>query len=214
MYYQIGIADLRACLEVHRRDGKKIGLVPTMGFLHVGHMELCLACQGAKRRHGGLDSSIRCSSAQRGSARYPRDLERDAALLEKCRRRFSFRARGRISVSTPDADRCRRARHRPAAEGEVRPGILPWATAVTKLFIIVRTCGLFGEKDHQQVVLIKRMVEDLGKPVDVIAVPTAREADGLACPPERLSEREGRGGGHRTANARRGCAALRRVGLR
>ena len=189
------IADLRACLEVHRRDGKKIGLVPTMGFLHVGHMELV---SRAKARNDVTVVSIFVNPLQFGAnedlARYPRDLERDAALLKNAGVDFLFAPevtdmypRPMLTVvDVPDIGR--------QLEGEVRPGHFAGvATVVTKLFNIVQPhAAYFGEKDYQQVVLIKRMVEDLAQPVDVIAVPTVREADGLACSSRNvyLSEKE------------------------
>lgn len=178
------IADLRSELSAFRRDGKAIGLVPTMGFLHVGHMELVSRAQS---ENDVTVVSIFVNPLQFGAnedlARYPRDLDRDAALLEEAGVDFLFAPdvadmypRPMLTVvDVPDLGR--------QLEGEVRPGHFAGvATVVTKLFNVVQPhAAYFGEKDYQQVTLIKRMVEDLAQPVSVIAVPTVREADGLAC---------------------------------
>ncbi|MBO9127561.1 MULTISPECIES: pantoate--beta-alanine ligase [unclassified Rhizobium] len=178
------IADLRACLRIDRREGKKIGLVPTMGFLHVGHMELV---SRAKAENDVTVVSIFVNPLQFGAnedlARYPRDLERDSALLKNAGVDFLFAPEvtdmyPRPMLTVVDVPEIGRQ-----LEGEVRPGHFAGvATVVTKLFNIVQPhAAYFGEKDYQQVVVIKRMVEDLAQPVNVVAVPTVREADGLAC---------------------------------
>ncbi len=178
------IADLRACLEIFRREGKKIGLVPTMGFLHVGHMQLV---SRAKAENDVTVVSIFVNPLQFGAnedlARYPRDLERDSTLLKNAGVDFLFAPEvtdmyPRPMLTVVDVPEIGRQ-----LEGEVRPGHFAGvATVVTKLFNIVQPhAAYFGEKDYQQVALIKRMVEDLAQPVDVVAVPTVREADGLAC---------------------------------
>jgi pantoate--beta-alanine ligase len=155
-----------------------------MGFLHIGHMELVSRAQA---ENDVTMVSIFVNPLQFGAnedlARYPRDLERDSKLLENAGVDFLFAPevtdmypRPMLTiVDVPEIGR--------QLEGEVRPGHFAGvATVVTKLFNIVQPhAAYFGEKDYQQVVLVKRMVEDLAQPVDVVAVPTVREADGLAC---------------------------------
>ena len=178
------IADLRAALAPHRLDGRAIGLVPTMGYLHVGHMEL------ARRALADNDivvATIFVNPLQFGAnedlARYPRDLARDQAMLEAAGVHYLF-APGVadmyprpmetvVDVPTLGAE----------LEGSVRPGHFAGvATVVTKLFNIAGPDrAYFGEKDYQQLAIIRRMVADLAQPVEVIGVPTVREADGLAC---------------------------------
>jgi pantoate--beta-alanine ligase len=178
------IADIRAHLATFRRDGRAIGLVPTMGFLHIGHMELV---SRAKSENEAVVVSIFVNPLQFGAnedlASYPRDLDRDAALLEQAGVDFLFAPDVTdmypqpmlTIVDVPELGR--------QLEGAVRPSHFAGvATVVTKLFNIVQPDrAYFGEKDYQQVALIKRMVLDLAQPVTVVAVPTVREADGLAC---------------------------------
>jgi pantoate--beta-alanine ligase len=177
------ITDIRAYLAAFRRDGKTIGLVPTMGFLHAGHLEL-VSRAGAENDVTVV--SIFVNPLQFGAgedlAQYPRDLDRDAGLLEEAGVDVLFAPdvidmypRPMLTVvDVPDLGR--------QLEGEVRPGHFAGvATVVSKLFNIVQPhAAYFGEKDYQQVALIRRMVEDLAQPVVVVAVPTVREADGLA----------------------------------
>jgi len=178
------IAELRQFLHGHRREGRSIGLVPTMGYLHVGHMELV-----ARARADNAVSvvSIFVNPLQFGAnedlAKYPRDLARDSDMLEKAGVDVLFAPEvsdmyPREMLAVVDVPRLGSV-----LEGEVRPGHFAGvATVVTKLLNIVQPDrAYFGEKDYQQVALIKRMVEDLAQPVEVVAVPTVREADGLAC---------------------------------
>jgi pantoate--beta-alanine ligase len=183
-----------------RGVGRRISFVPTMGALHEGHRELL---RRARRvRHGVLVASIFVNPLQFGPnedlARYPRPLEAD---LTTCREE------GVELVFAPDLDICARERvevvFTPSAEdmyppgsqvtvhpgplgdeleGAARPGHFAGVlTVVAKLFNIVRPdYALFGEKDYQQLVLIKRMVRDLDLDVRVIGVPIVREPDGLA----------------------------------
>lgn len=189
------MADLRDHLATFRRDGRTIGLVPTMGFLHIGHMELV---SRAKAQNDVTVVSIFVNPLQFGAnedlARYPRDLERDAALLKGAGVDVLFAPDvgdmyPRPMLTVVDVPALGRE-----LEGAVRPGHFAGvATVVTKLFNIVQpNAAYFGEKDYQQVALIKRMVEDLAQPVSVVAVPTVREADGLACSSRNvyLSEKE------------------------
>jgi len=178
------IADLRAALAPHRLDGRTIGLVPTMGYLHVGHMALA---RRALAENDIVVATIFVNPLQFGAnedlARYPRDLARDQAMLEAEGVHYLF-APGVadmyprpmetvVDVPTLGAE----------LEGAVRPGHFAGvATVVTKLFNIAGPDrAYFGEKDFQQLAIIRRMAEDLAQPVEVVGVATVREADGLAC---------------------------------
>ncbi len=160
-----------------------VGFVPTMGFLHAGHLSLVRAC----RRENGLTVvSIFVNPAQFGAGedldRYPRDLERDTALLEEERVDVLFlpetaeiyppRHATVVDVKGLDAVLC----------GASRPGHFRGvATVVLKLFNLVRPQrAYFGQKDAQQALIIRRMVRDLHLPVEVRVMPIVRDADGLA----------------------------------
>lgn len=178
------IEELRARLAGPRNAGRSIGFVPTMGYLHVGHMELA---RRARDENGIVVASIFVNPLQFGAnedlSRYPRDLERDQRMLTEAGVDFLFapgvsdmypRPMDTV-VDVPDLGS--------ELEGAVRPGHFAGVcTVVTKLFNIVQPSrAYFGEKDFQQLQIIRRMVEDLTQPVEVIGVPTVREADGLAC---------------------------------
>lgn len=178
------IADLRDHLATFRRNGKTIGLVPTMGFLHVGHMELVAR---AAAENDVSVVSIFVNPLQFGAnedlARYPRDFERDRALLDQAGVDVLFAPEVTDMYPHPMQTVIDVPILGNQLEGAVRPGHFAGvATVVTKLFNLVQPdTAYFGEKDYQQVALIKRMVDDLAQPVRVVAVPTVREADGLAC---------------------------------
>ncbi|WP_028745832.1 pantoate--beta-alanine ligase [Rhizobium mesoamericanum] len=189
------IADLRDQLGVARRDGKTIGFVPTMGFLHVGHMELVAR---ARAENDVSVVSIFVNPLQFGAnedlGKYPRDLARDGTMLEAAGVDILFAPEVSEMYPQPMLTLVDVPALGNQLEGEVRPGHFAGvATVVTKLFNLVQPDrAYFGEKDYQQVALIKRMVEDLAQPVRVVAVPTVREADGLACSSRNvyLDERE------------------------
>ncbi len=178
------VAELRDHLEGIRRLGKRIGFVPTMGFLHVGHMALV---SRARAENDVTVASIFVNPLQFGAnedlARYPRALERDSEMLEKAGVDVLFAPEVSEMYPRPMQTVVDVPSIGSRLEGEVRPGHFAGvATVVTKLFNLVQPhAAYFGEKDYQQVVLIRRMVEDLAQPVRVVAVPTVREADGLAC---------------------------------
>lgn len=178
------IAALRAALLPFRRAGKTIGLVPTMGYLHVGHMELV---KTAKKHCDVVVVTIFVNPTQFAAnedlSTYPRDLDRDLAMLK---------AEGADFVFTPDVAEMYPGNEETIVEttklskvlmGKIRPGHFRGvATVCTKLFnIAMPDKAFFGEKDFQQVAVIKRMVTDLNQPLDIVPVPTVREADGLAC---------------------------------
>ncbi len=178
------IAELRAALAEHRRAGRSIGLVPTMGYLHVGHMELM---HRSRSENDVVVASIFVNPLQFGPsedlARYPRDLARDQRLLEESGVDFLFAPGVSDMYPRPMETVVDLPKLGSELEGAVRPGHFAGvATVVTKLFNIVQPDrAYFGEKDFQQLQIIRRMVEDLAQPVAVVAVPTVREADGLAC---------------------------------
>jgi pantoate--beta-alanine ligase len=164
-------------------QGMRIGLVPTMGFLHDGHLSLARLL---RPRCDHLWLSIFVNPAQFGPsedlARYPRDLERDLALC---------RAAGVDGVMVPDAAEVYPADFAtwvvpgPAAErycGALRPGHFRGVLSIVlRLFMWTRCrCAAFGAKDAQQLWLIRRMVRDLDLDVELVEGPTLREADGLA----------------------------------
>jgi pantoate--beta-alanine ligase len=177
------LSSISSFREARRRMGDTVGLVPTMGYLHEGHLVLV---RRAKAENETAVVSIFVNPTQFGPkedfARYPRDPERDLTLLDK---------EGTDLVFMPDAEEMY---HRGFAtwvdvekvterlEGSTRPGHFRGvATVVAKLFNIVEpTAAYFGEKDAQQVVVIKRMVADLNMNLNVVVVPTHREPDGLA----------------------------------
>jgi pantoate--beta-alanine ligase len=169
-----------------REAGRRLVLVPTMGYLHEGHLSLM---REARRRagEGGLAlASIFVNPTQFGPkedlGRYPRDLEGD---LAKCA------AAGIDRVLAPGADAVYAREHETWIEvtgvsqglcGERRPGHFRGvATVVAKLFNLTRPhAALFGEKDWQQLQVIRAMVRDLDLAVEVVGMPIVREADGLA----------------------------------
>ncbi|WP_454746291.1 pantoate--beta-alanine ligase [Ciceribacter selenitireducens] len=178
------IADLRERLAAHRRAGRSIGFVPTMGYLHQGHLTLL---GRAKAENAVTVVSIFVNPLQFGAnedlAKYPRDLERDSALLEEAGVDFLFAPGVTDMYPQPMQTVVDVPKLGSELEGAARPGHFAGvATVVTKLFNIVQPdAAYFGEKDYQQVAIIRRMVDDLAQPVRIVAVPTVREADGLAC---------------------------------
>jgi pantoate--beta-alanine ligase len=178
------VAALRGALTPHRRAGSAVGLCPTMGYLHVGHMELVKA---SKSRNDVTVVTIFVNPTQfaptEDLSTYPRDLDRDLKLLK---------AQGADYVFTPSVEEMYPGNEETIVEttklskvlmGKIRPGHFRGvATVCNKLFNIAQPDEVFfGEKDFQQVAVIKRMVVDLNMPVTVVPVPTMREQDGLAC---------------------------------
>ncbi|WP_349958713.1 pantoate--beta-alanine ligase [Rhizobium sp. ZPR3] len=177
------IAALRERLGEHRKADRTIGLVPTMGYLHAGHMELV---SRAKAENDIVVTSIFVNPLQFGAnedlAKYPRDLKRDSAMLRDAGVDFLFAPRVTDMYPRPMETVVDVPKLGAELEGAVRPGHFSGvATVVTKLFNIAQPDNAyFGEKDYQQVAIIRRMVEDLAQPVRVVPVSTVRDIDGLA----------------------------------
>ena len=185
------VSELRKTVNAARRAGKKIGFVPTMGNLHQGHLNLLIK---AREHADFIVSSIFVNPLQFNNAddleRYPRTLEEDQASLEKfdCDLLFApseetVYPQGRAYqtfVEVPEISDmyC----------GASRPGHFRGVTTiVNKLFNLVQPdLAVFGRKDFQQLHVIKRMVDDLSMPIEIIGVETARALSGLA-----LSSRNG-----------------------
>jgi pantoate--beta-alanine ligase len=174
---------MAAWSEEARRTGERIGFVPTMGFLHRGHLSLMAA---ARERSTRTVVSIFVNPTQFGPsedlARYPRDLDGD---LVKCA------SAGVDAVFTPTATDMYPEGHRTFVEvtglsedldGARRPGHFRGvATVVTQLFALVRPhLAVFGEKDWQQLQILRRLAIDLHLGIEVVGRPVVREADGLA----------------------------------
>jgi len=185
------IDEMRAASRATRRAGKRLGLVPTMGALHEGHLSLVRA---ARRASDVVSASIFVNPTQFGPnedlARYPRSFERDCKLLE---------SEGGDLVFAPTVEEMyptsRDGSVRPASgtwvtveglsnklDGRSRPGHFRGVTTVvSKLFHIVEPdAAFFGQKDAAQVAVVRRMVQDLNLPVEIVICPIVREPDGLA----------------------------------
>ncbi len=177
------IRSIRQMVAAAKAEGKLIGLVPTMGALHVGHARLI---QQARQESGFVVASIFVNPLQFGPGedfeKYPRDLDKD---VEKCQ------SLGVDAVFAPPVEVLYPGTPLTFVEvakvteglcGRFRPGHFRGVTTVVlKLLNIVQPHrAYFGEKDAQQLAAIKRMVIDLDLPVEVIGVPTVREPDGLA----------------------------------
>lgn len=179
---------IRACVANWRGEGLRVALVPTMGALHEGHLTLVARARDWVSANGGgrVITSIFVNPTQFGPNedldKYPRSEERDLELLREA---------GCDAVFLPTVEDI----YRPGAQtivettglsrvlmGRLRPGHFRGVTTVvTKLFNITGCdAATFGEKDYQQLTIIRQMVADLDVPVEIISVPTVREADGLA----------------------------------
>jgi pantoate--beta-alanine ligase len=178
------IAEVRSTIAAARAGGARIGLVPTMGYLHEGH--LCLV-DAARAACDVVVLSIFVNPLQFGAGedleRYPRDLDRDAELARSRGVHLLF-APGTDEVYPrgPNAVRVTAPGLSDRLCGAFRPGHFEGVlTVVVKLFgIVAPDVAVFGQKDLQQAVLIRRMVEDLDMPIRVEVAPVVREADGLA----------------------------------
>ncbi|MGA8763592.1 MAG: pantoate--beta-alanine ligase [Candidatus Sulfotelmatobacter sp.] len=179
----VTIPEMRAACLAAQRGGKRLGFVPTMGALHEGHMSLVRA---AKASCDAVAASIFVNPTQFGPnedlAKYPRTFERDRELLEKEGVEFLFAPTveemypaGAVTWVTVEELSGK-------LDGRSRPGHFRGVTTVVaKLFHIVEpNLAFFGHKDSAQIAIIRRMVRDLDLPVEIVACPIVREADGLA----------------------------------
>lgn len=178
------IADVRQLVREARQSGKTIGFVPTMGYLHEGHLMLV---EAAKRACDFVVVSIFVNPLQFGPnedlEKYPRNIERDSNLLSETGHAdvlfnpsvdemYPMPMATSIDLPELGAQLCGRTR---------LTHFKGVATVVNKLFNIVQPdFAFFGQKDGQQVAIIKRMVKDLSMPTEIIVVPTVRESSGLA----------------------------------
>ncbi|WP_126427234.1 pantoate--beta-alanine ligase [Brevibacillus marinus] len=177
------IAEVRNALRQVRRADKRIGFVPTMGYLHEGHLQLV---KTAREQCDYVVMSIFVNPLQFGPnedfQRYPRDLERDRRRAEAAgvdllfapavEEMYPDKVLTRVTVAQVSEPLC----------GRTRPGHFDGvATVVTKLFQIVQPdAAFFGQKDAQQLAVIQQVVKDLSIPVEIVPCPTVREPDGLA----------------------------------
>jgi pantoate--beta-alanine ligase len=177
------VADLRARVGAWRRDGRRVALAPTMGALHEGHLSLIAL---AKTRADKVVASVFVNPAQFGPGedfdRYPRDLEGDARLLAGAGCDLLY-APDVAEVYTPGFSTTVTVTGvSEPLDGAARPGHFAGvATVVAKLLLQAGPdVAVFGEKDYQQLQVIRRLVRDLDIPVEIVGAPTSRLPDGLA----------------------------------
>lgn len=176
------ILEMQALAESLRRQGRSIGFVPTMGFLHEGHLALM---RQARQACNAVFVSIFVNPTQFGPnedfQRYPRDEQGDRKKCEAARVDVLFMPLASEMYPEPGVLVTVEGISE-ILEGKVRPGHFRGvATVVNKLFNIVKPHkAFFGQKDFQQCVIIKRMVKGLNLDVEIVVLPTVREQDGLA----------------------------------
>ncbi|MEI6240710.1 MAG: pantoate--beta-alanine ligase [Planctomycetia bacterium] len=174
---------MTAAVCAARKQGRRVGFVPTMGALHAGHASLVEAAAAAC---DDVVVSIFVNPTQfaphEDFTRYPRPLAADLALLERLGVRWAFAPPVEAVYPHGTAERIEVAGPALPFEGAIRPGHFAGvATVVKRLFEIVPAdAAFFGAKDWQQTLVVKRMVEACGIPIELIVCPTVREADGLA----------------------------------
>ncbi len=177
------IQELKDCLAKERQQNKKIGFVPTMGALHAGHLSLVKRCV---EENDVCVVSIFVNPTQFNDkndlATYPRTLDNDCALLEPTGCDYVFAPTESEMYPEPDTRTFNFGIVSAVMEGARRPGHFNGvAQIVSKLFYAVEPDNAyFGEKDFQQIAVIRAMVKQLGLPVRINACPILREADGLA----------------------------------
>jgi pantoate--beta-alanine ligase len=183
VYVVSDIAETKAAVAETRTAGKTIGLVPTMGALHEGHLSLVRA---SAFECGFTVVSVFVNPTQFGPGedfeRYPRDLERDAELAANAGADLVFAPLSSAMYPPGYATYVEVERLTEALCGASRPGHFRGVTTVvTKLFNICKPdVAYFGQKDAQQAVIIKRMTRDLDMDVEIRVMPIVRESDGLA----------------------------------
>jgi len=177
------ISELRSFVQDQRLSGRRIGLVPTMGALHEGHMSLVnMSNEQCDTTIVSIFVNPTQFAPNEDFARYPRTLDNDLRLLQ---------SHGSPAVFVPDAAEMYPKGYNTSVlvgdislpfEGAVRPGHFDGvATVVLKLFLASQAdVAFFGQKDYQQLCVIKKMVADLNFPIAIVMAPTIREPDGLA----------------------------------
>ncbi len=176
-------AEMRSLIGPLRREGRSIGFVPTMGFLHEGHLSLM---KKAREENDVVAASIFVNPTQFGPkedlARYPRDIDGDRKKCETAGVDLLFLPAAAEMYPEEPSVFVNVEGISPVLEGAVRPGHFRGvATVVAKLFHIVQPDrAYFGQKDYQQCAVIRRMVKGLHMGVEVVVMPTVRESDGLA----------------------------------
>jgi len=177
------IKELQACLSEAKNAGKSVGLVPTMGALHEGHASLV---RRSVKENDVTVVSIFLNPTQfndpKDLERYPRTLESDCQLLEQCGAQIAFAPSVNEMYPEPDTRSFSYPPTDSVMEGARRPGHFNGVCQiVSKLFMITEPDrAYFGEKDFQQICVIRRMVADLGFKMDIVPCPVIREASGLA----------------------------------
>ncbi|GLQ80494.1 pantothenate synthetase [Mesorhizobium huakuii] len=177
------VAALRAQVSGWRRDGLRVAMVPTMGALHEGHLSLIrIAREKAERCVVSIFVNPTQFAPSEDLDKYPRQLARDLDLLATVKADLAFTPTAdamypagfatRISVGGPSA----------GLESDFRPTFFEGvATVVAKLFLqATPDCAVFGEKDYQQLCVVRQLCRDLDLPVEIIGAPTIRDAHGLA----------------------------------
>lgn len=177
------IKDLQAALAALRAQGKTVGLVPTMGALHAGHASLVKRCVA---ENDAAVVSVFVNPTQFNDkndlAKYPRALDADCRLLEQCGAAFAFAPSVEEMYPEPDTRQFSYAPLDTVMEGKYRPGHFNGVCQiVSKLFEAVKPDrAYFGEKDFQQLAIIREMVRQLKFPLQIVGCPIVREEDGLA----------------------------------
>ena len=177
------IKDLQAALAALRAQGKTVGLVPTMGALHAGHASLVKRCVA---ENDAAVVSVFVNPTQFNDkndlAKYPRTLDADCRLLEQCGAAFAFAPSVEEMYPEPDPRQFSYAPLDTVMEGKYRPGHFNGVCQiVSKLFEAVKPDrAYFGEKDFQQLAIIREMVRQLKFPLQIVGCPIVREEDGLA----------------------------------
>lgn len=177
------ITDLQTLLNIKKEEGLKIGFVPTMGALHEGHLSLV---EKAGKETDFVVVSIFVNPTQfndKGDLeRYPRDLNKDVALLTPTPCQLVFAPDADEIYPEPDTRQFNFGTLEQVMEGKFRPGHFNGvAQVVSRLFDIVKPDkAFFGQKDFQQLAIINEMVRKLNLPVEIVPCPIIREADGLA----------------------------------
>ncbi len=177
------ISKLRERLAEERKEGRTIGLVPTMGALHEGHASLV---RRSVEENDVTVVSIFLNPTQfndpKDLERYPRTLDADCLLLEQCKADIAFAPTVKEIYPEPDTRQFSYPPTDSVMEGAMRPGHFNGVCQiVSKLFTYVEPDrAYFGEKDYQQIAVIRRMVDDLGFKLQIVPCPVVRQSDGLA----------------------------------